>query len=553
MKKLLFVLLLVLIAGTVVASPRQQGVALDDLTTLAQYAPDTAPFFAAIRTDEGYVDALDNLLTTVNSNLPEDMQLPPFSLRDLISMTIAPLSYDELRAVLGDTVGVYVTSVDAIVFGMTENPLVVAAEITSQEAAVAFFDQVLAGGSFTKTELDNGAVYYAPEFNLETGYLITDDAVLIGTFSPDMSEAVLPGSDLISLAQLQVFADTMNALPRDDYNITVYLDLRDAIVTLGPFVGMAVDGMEDVDFQMIAETVGQQALGFVILDGQSLVIDYARVGPTFLESDPLDLTLLERVPDTTSLLIHSRELGSKLIALLDVLPLLDEAIMMTDPNADDVTNLGDTLYTFLTLSFEGTFGMPIEQAAVAINGDVINYLAVDYADGMLTLDNTTIFSNEAPDVAAQLITVLAEMVTESFVPATFDNDVLNVPLSALFSLPDALVASVGSNDEVIALGSEQGVAFALEPSGDTLTDMPGYAVESALFLPDAETLLYVDVAPLRQTIVQFVDDNAAMFSPSDLADIDGLMALLNLIETASITVTHGDDVTNARFTLTVAN
>jgi hypothetical protein len=428
-------------------------------------------------------------------------------------------------------------------------------EMSSQDAGLELIEAMTAGQTFTQMELDNGGIFFQPEYNLDTAYVLLDSILFAGTFSPDLSEIITPGEDRLSLAQSEGFVNTMETLPADHYNAVVYLDLSDAISTRGPFLGMMVEGMEELDFNLLADLVGQQAFGLAVMEGRALVMDYVQTSDVFVAAESIDMALLERVPSTAAFLIHTREVGNKVLGVMEFLPYLDEVIMMLndDPYAEDISGLGDTLHTFITLSFEGTFGMPIEDAAAAINGDMLTSLSMDYADGMFMLDNTTIFSNEVPDVTAQLVEEIATIITESFAPATFEDGIVNAPLGAILSLPDVLTFSIGSNDDVVAIGGTQSVNFALNPGDATITSTEGFAFESSMFLSDPSTLLYIDAAPLRATLSKFVDDNADMFSSSDMRDIQDLMVLLNIVDTASVTTTQGDGFVAARFVLSLGD
>jgi len=83
MKKMMFVLALLLaltsFAGIVAADNVQAASPLDDLTALAAYAPADTAFFAAMRTDDAFLDELDVLIGRVAGNFPPEMrgEMPP--------------------------------------------------------------------------------------------------------------------------------------------------------------------------------------------------------------------------------------------------------------------------------------------------------------------------------------------------------------------------------------------------------------------------------------------------------------------------------------------
>src|SRR5688572_10412527 len=91
----------------------------DDLVSLARYFPDDTAVFFSVRTDDAFIDELDNLMALVGGNLPEG-SMPPMTLRESLDDLIQQQyglneSFDTtIRSWLGDT-----TAFGAVNFDVT--------------------------------------------------------------------------------------------------------------------------------------------------------------------------------------------------------------------------------------------------------------------------------------------------------------------------------------------------------------------------------------------------------------------------------------------------
>lgn len=555
------ILTLAAFGGLAMAAPAAQGegVPTDDLTALAVYAPEDTALFATIRTDDAYVDILEGLLNGVAANL-EIPGSEPLDLREAIGEETGT-PYEMLRLLLGDSVAAYIPSFEALLLGgMNDFPAILVADITSQPVAVGVVEDMLADaiefGDYQVIEREDGSVLFEADFSADGSFLITEDALFFGAFGADLSEIVLPGDDMRNLTQSEAFQNTVNAMPRDDYNFLAYVDPSTTIELVALFAGSALPEV-DVEASELADMVGQIAVGGVIVDERSLVLDLTSTGDTPMEYAPFDLALLERVPETTPLLIAGNGLGTLVQQSLDQLAVIDGLIETLEPGAFD--ELGpirfESIGTFIRFSFEGTYGIDFDAAMDALDGDFITYVTTGYLTetSELQLGANTLFVTEDVETTTALVEALAEIASEIFNPTTFEDGLLDIPFGALFSMPELATLQIATQDDLVIFGSEQDVAFALEPGESNLTTSDRFAFEEALFLEDTNTLWYVDTQPLRDLLAAFVEDMGDQLSARDRDDLSGLSVVLGLLDTATITGAETDGGMAIRLTLTFAD
>lgn len=572
MKKFAIIILTLLaltaLAGISAAEPAQQGAPLDDLTVLANYAPDGVPFFAAMRTDDGYIDQLDGLLASLIAKLPPDeMPMEMTSLRDVLNMVLAEgsdgaLSFDaDVRPWLGNSAAVFVPSLEAILGG-SDFPVVIGATITDQAAAndliAMLMEEAVEAQYYQVIEGDDGSILYQGAFFSTPSILILKDALFIGILDDDLGPLVLPGQDKVKLAQTGAFGDAMDALPEDDYNIVLYLNLVDAIRRFGPMFTMELppelQGLFDAND--IATMLGQQVVGLTAIQGRSLVVDMVSTGETDMMVQPLDPNFLAHVPADTALLLHQNGLGDQVRYLLGLLDAADE--LLTDFGVYPLEDAGPFanlqlhhIGTFFQLSFEGTTGLDFDTTLDWMNGDHAMFVSLptgaepifgmelgfDIVSGM-------VMATDNPGETSAFVQSLADMAADMYATASYDGGLLNISLGDLISMPELGNIAVGSNDSVIAAGNRSAVDFALKPGDASIMSTPTFMFEQGTFLPDANFLAYIDLAPVRAALTAFFEANPEEVRADEVA---GMRSLLSMFDTASITAS-GDAM---RFSLTL--
>jgi hypothetical protein len=558
MKRLLLLTLFVMMLPLAVqAAPAAQDQDESEfIVDLAQYAPDGTTLYAAVRTDVGYFDTLSAVANNIIAQLPPEAGAEPIDLSALIASEI-PFSIDWL----GDAAAVYLPSLEDALFSGLEFPFIITASLADVDAATNFFDSVLTDG-VTRSELDNGAIFYEAEIRVDPSVLIAGDVVFIGVFAPNFSNVVLPGDDLRDLSQSDAFADAIDALPEGDaYNAFAYVDLG-AIGTLVQDVLPMLSGqglppeLAEID---LTEALGQLAVGAVIYDERALMLDIALTSEAladFIAAEPVDLDLLELAPADTVAVIQGTALGPRVIEVVDIFATLDALITSFEPSAFD--GFGPlrpaSISTFLRLSFEGTYGMDLDETLGALDGDFAFYLTANYnaESNSIDLGSNALLVSSNPDNTAQFVEELTEIVTESFNAATFEDGILDIPFGAVISMPDLLTLTVATDDEIVVVGSPQDVDFALEPGDDSLSATDAFVYDDEmLILDDAISVWYLATEP----IVALVDDliDAEILSESEAGQVGLVTLLVGLLDSATISAATPDgEAFVIRVTLTFA-
>jgi len=574
MKRLIaiLVLLLALSAAGVLAAPVENGQPLDELTALAQYAPAETPLFAVIRTDDDYFAALDGLIEQVSAQLPPGM-VPPLTVTDLLNEALFPGSEpdENFEAVfapwLGDSIAVYLASFEAFFFG-SESPIVVAADVADTDAAIAFIEEEAIIGwdgepTHKRVDGEDGVIIYEPLEIWDPLFALTGDTLLVAD-EPLMRRVVLPllAGDGLTLAGSDAFSGMMDAMPADGYNILAYINPQEPAEILMSLLPMALEpDMVPAELPDMVAALGQLGVGFTLVDGRALVVDIASTAQMESGSQPLDLSLLENVPANTPLVIESSGLGTFLGGALDALDALDVFLRETGILPLDLDGFmldvgpGD-LGTFIRFSVEGMTGISLEDALSALDGDMVSYLrlaAID-DDAPLALDNLrgismSLLRTENPDGMSALLDTAARRAQNALSAATYADGMLTLPMNNFLDMPGMEALTISLEDDLLIAAPASEVEALLAGLDANLTGTDAYAFESALFLPDATALLYLDMGPLRDVAAGLIAAEGDAIPPQDA---EMLLALLGLLDTSSITTAHGDGSQAIRLTLTLS-
>jgi hypothetical protein len=314
----------------------------------------------------------------------------------------------------------------------------------------------------------------------------------------------------------------------------------------------------DLHLENLSNIVGKWAVGLTILQDRVLTMDIAQRGEMMMamEYAPIDLGLLDLAPADTAFLISGNGIGSSIQMALDSLnhldALLKEQGVLPIPDAGPFSNLGpDDLATFLTLSFEGSTGLDLQETLAWMNGDFAIYSGLSVSEGGLlgvAPQAGVALSTDNPSATADLVSAIARMALESFSAATFEDGTLTIPFGAVFSMPELGSFSITSSDDYFLAGTTDAVNFALSGDGASLSQADAFAFDQSLFLPDTMALAYVNFAPLRGALASFAQANPNAIRRDDL---EMSQAMLGLIDSMSITATVGDETSAARFTITL--
>lgn len=550
--KRLTLLLLVLVMSMAMALPASANQPTDELTALAEFAPAESVFFGVARIDDGYAATLEEVINSrlevVAATLPEGTVPPSVSADDF-----APVA--EFRAFAGDYAAVFFPSAQAIFEGSSDSVFAAVVPVEDFDAAVAYFDDLnefdIEFGDVEKIEQEDGSVLYQSNVSFIDSTLVTPEFAITG----DIESVILPGMDAASLADTEDFQNAVAALPEDAYNILGYVNLDPVVAIIEEFAPAVLDGTGiTIDYEVLADSLGQIAVGFTLLEGRVFTIDMAQVAPALLDAQPLDLTVLDNVPGDTPFIIHGNGIGGTLAGLLDSLYMLNdmllEAGLLPIPEAGPLDFVGpDDLATFITLSLEGTYNIDLEETLAWMDNDFVLAMRPRLeAENLLTsnVDLSLLLGTDNPEATAAIVEEFAKDVIAQFSAATFDDGTLRVPFGALISRDDLAVLAMTANDTFMAMGTEL-YTNELGNTDAPVTGTDHYAFESSLFLEDPFMLLYIDLEPLVGEAREALE-LSGLVPPFLLEAFDGAS---NLIDTSSITFARADGIATARFTITL--
>lgn len=573
-----FGVILVALVLAVLAVVPAFAIPTTDLTRLASNFEADTQFFAAIRTDDGYIETLDGLLARVNDLLPAGQSIP-VTLQQTLDQAFTRAdgsgTFEEsVRSWLGATAAIGIKNLDNAFdtdgSNDSETPLLIALESTDRQAAVDFFTASLPTGdpsgfvNYSMSEADRYTVF-TPDGQFTEGSVhifIADDVVLL-TPQP----VLIPGPALApsSLATSASFIDGVASLPGDDYNILLYLDLVGLVES--SFASMSTSSMDTATAASIEqlttafEQLGAQVWGFTITDGRSLTIDIAQsVDYTaMIEATGMDMMLplpafdqafTRFIPANTPLVIGGSALGPSIQNALTSLEMqADQLAAQTGGDADDI------LQAFAQIEFavQGITGLDLEDEILPwMDGDYALWVSVSPALGDLTspndintletlpVDFALLIETSDPAQTALLVTGIQQAL-ESFVDedVTVTTEEIGGGTTILITAPIEgvdypLELAIGSNDTLLALGTRSAVEYALAPEGPSLVDDPLYQESLVYALPGTSAYAYLAGNGL-QPLVGLVAFNSA--------DAENFQFVLDLFHSSSIssvtTMTEG--------------
>lgn len=297
------------------------------LRTLANYLPQNSIFYAAVRTDPGYIETLDGLINRLAEALPEGTLPVGFDprLSALLDMGVSRAFEVDfksgVRPWLGEALAFGIGPLDALAddsFANNENvDYGFFIDITDREAATAFLESALPNLYFdTAFQRQDEADYtrFTPVENyIPVDFFVSDSLMVIGS-NPN----VLPmaGAPEMNLNNNAYFDHALLALPADSYHAVYYVDfpsllsyafsspysLRDerplaaaALRTVGPLAGGGT---------MVREGEGAQTLILDTLLSEGNLTGIEAFG--FELGDPvrLDPEFLPVIPSNAALAIH---------------------------------------------------------------------------------------------------------------------------------------------------------------------------------------------------------------------------------------------------------
>jgi hypothetical protein len=508
---------------------------VEDLTSLAAFYPADTVLFAAVRSDDAYLETLNAAI----SRIQRRVDAPVSTIQDAINDALDPagLTFEEhIRPWLGDSIAVGVRNLDSRFGAQLMITL-----------AVADPDMLMVWLETAGIEMEDAEEFV--EFELEDAVLRLYDGALVVSQSADLLNEFAEGE---RLNDSEDFTATLALLPESDYNIVAYVQTSEIMEVLQ--AQMEANGDETADMiNMLGGfgASGSQALGFTVLDGNNFVIDIAAHAAAdaqpAADSAPLDLDFAARVPANTLLYIQDTNFGEDLRRTINLFALVVElgidqqvASSVGEEVPPFIANMDrNDVRAFINLAFAGFTGLNLENDVLAnLNGNIGMYIGVmPTADGIVPEAGVVAEMDGA--ASERIFNSLQDALTQYEADFSVDGNVLTLPLPT----PDGLESAgeelmfdltLGYNDEVFAIGTASAVNFSLDPGDASLASQAEFIAAQDTFLADAETLLYANIAPLAR----FIDDEV---SPEASQYGNDALKILSLFESASISSLVDDD------------
>lgn len=589
MKKVVLVLALLLVFGAAVIPA--SAVPTADLTALASVFPANTAVFAAIRTDDGYIETLDSVIARINQVLPASQRID--SLRDTFDMGAGMLggSFDSvIRSWLGDTAALGI-DISLLLDTDSDNDFLaatLAVEVTDSAAAAEFVRGLLSSQTdfdrqYTVEESEGMTIFRPSRSRLDgvIPFMFAENYMVMGNLAPVMNR-------MARLNTNPAFNEAMSALPLGDYNIALYVDteafFNAQMEMLSELGDLADIDMEDTIgmFAGISDSLGSIGVGFTIVDGRSLTIDIVSTAdPAALaatmgleasmmtDAQPINPAFARFIPAGTPIVTHVTNLKAAYDGLLaglragasfggdeemtqEMLAEIESGLAGVEFAIRGLTGLDleDDILSWMTGDLAIWVGLtPRAARATSLFGALAGGLPVDFG---ILIDATA-----NPDKAAALVEGLKSALTFAArqVPAdsgtritTTDetiggNAVVSVSIVDR-SLPFPIELVMGASADVFAIGTRAAVEAALNPGAGMDTD-PAFQEALRYALPDTIQLQYLAGAPLAPLFRLLPMEGSA-------DDAQVMVDFVSLLSSSSISSATANGLSYARLVLTLA-
>ena len=335
-KTTIWVIALALLIGTVLVPAAAQSTA--DPATLAAYFPEDAPVFVSLRTDDVYIDMLNDFVDRLRTFFPNDIPAEAsFTaiLDEVVDEVLDQGNFEvTIRPWLGDTMAFGITSAEPLFdpFNNDLPPFIFAVEVRNREIAEFFLANLIAPHDILPQRTVGDFTVFTVEDDLEVA---VDDVALF--IVPDIS-LLNAGPDL---AGAPSFTNTMGLLPATEYFATAYFDANSFNQGVLDQAFQEAGAAEIFNLKALAPFFNvstTMAAGFTILDdGDTYSFDIAQISSgadalaeagieTAFIADPVDLEFSQTIPADSILAVHGSDLGPATISAFDSLRALDDFI-----------------------------------------------------------------------------------------------------------------------------------------------------------------------------------------------------------------------------------
>lgn len=537
---LLLVVLLSLNVAVFLPSGSGAGVVrAADAPSIAAYAPPDSVAFVMFRTDDAFIDEIDELRRQIVRALPQGMIPEGISLRTLLALGFqaAGVNFEsEVRPWLGDQGALFVGGLAEYVGKPNvrgeELPFAVVFDIKDRAAATATIDEIIATAPGAKDMLkkaDEGinTVYRPARRGVDGALAINDNALILGT-EAGIDAALATRAKLFEQA---AFKDTLALLPEKSYNLLAYVNLPEifrlvlAAVRTEPGGSMFANDAKVVE--AFASAVGPIAIGATILDDRTLTLDTVQkvgdysqleaLGVTMPKLTAVDPAFAALIPSNAAAVIHGTNITGiidnsianvKAVAKLQGTQGVDQEAMIDQQiaqfEAELLKNTGIALREDVLSWLTGDFAIVSGYQTPAIGTPMI-FTAPFYTPGTtLTqpFDVALIFeatdATKAASLSAKLEALLAVAVKNS-TEAKLSSETIGGTKVTVLSVTQPLDANspaitfdlmIAANDKMFAIGARRVVE-------NMLTGFPGletgatYLAASKYLLPNPYAVFYL--------------------------------------------------------------
>ncbi len=549
-----------------------------DLTTLAQYLPESAPVYVAVRTDDGFFSELEALRARFASIVPADAD-DGETIFDMLNEFASEVTDQDdaefataIRPWLGGVAAAGALNLDTMM-GAEEGPFVVAVEITNRDLAQAFFDNVIARGEVElDVETTDAYTLYTSARESAPGAMLLADQVLLVTNKPE----ALPTSGALAnpLANAAQFQATLAELPAESYHSLVYLDY-------GSFVQASLAQASDIytsDEQMfnalgpMLDMIKGMAIGLTQLDGRALTVDFALgwdpaamgdLMPDMSAFAAVDPAFAAHLPGGTQIAIQGTNLAASFEQGMANLQAMAE--MQAEASGDDeAVQQARQAVAGLTFALRGIAGLDLEDDLLPwMNGQYALSASLDFDLLMSSFSGSQapvdafefsfVVENTTGEGAQALVAGLTDGLTQML--AASESDEVTLTEDTIGGAPALIIALdapnidrpfeivVGGNESVFVIGTPASARAALAPDGGLDSDA-SYQESQVWSLAGSPALLYISGDFFNQ-IVDSVMLGMSAASP-DAPEIAPLFS------SSSMSANYTDTAVTARLVLTLA-
>ncbi len=568
MRRITLVVFLAVVLALTLSVSASELSAVEDLTALARYAPEDSVLFAATRIDDEFINTVQASQNRMNELLS---QLMPFSgdteqldIRDILDQAamqgFGGNFAEAVRPWLGDHMAM---AIDAV--GTGEPGVVIAVEITDKAAALAALQS--APNAPAPTEGPNGFTIFA-DSNTGNGVVAVGEGIILITNIFDS----IPQERPASLAESDVFRNTLSQLPEPAYWGVAYLDLP-------LLMKVAPNADREMVLDYITANYGPMAIGAVLRNLQVSLVDIVQTTTQqgAMSFTPVNLDFAAQyVPADVSILVHGRDINTMYQSLLE---LLSQIARFNGATSDMQANLS-AAYAQLS----SVLGMEFPNEVLGwMNSDFVAYTRFDRDELLNMLEasvqNKTYAMETFPTDFAFVVAVGDEALAAEFVDSI--GALLRIMLvqaeqaivreesiggvdgyTIRFSIPvgNDIVPyeiALASNGEVVTLATRHLAEEILSGGPVTARYAPNFTEAQEFFLSNASGVIYMDAIGLTmpvatslavlgpaanrifENIIEGLDATSTPSSPRLLAQggdfIDGVRKVIEFFHSVTVT------------------